>query len=86
MKVTTKVEKFVEQLKKGAGASRALHIAENLMRSTAPANWGSLPTGEVFYTKDRKGTVGINQKELARLHNYWTHCYHVLRKSAKNVK
>lgn len=75
-----RVKDYVLNLKKGSGLTRATYIAENLMKSTDPRHWDSLPHGEIFFTKDRKGNIGMNTKALLKNHAFWKEAYHLLKK------
>jgi hypothetical protein len=73
-------EQFAKNLIKGAGADRAIKIAEERMRATSPKNFDGLPKGTIFFPEDVRQTSGYREKDLQKLHNSWVHIYHVLKK------
>ena len=84
--INMRIDKFVEQLKRGAGADRAIKIAERCMKATAQSERGLLPHGPIFTEKDRKGKLPMGEKHLNYIHNFWTNCYYVLKKQEGKKK
>lgn len=75
-------QEYAKDLKRGVGWPRAMRIAENLMKNTAPSEWENVPQSSVFYKKDRRGRPlkVLDYKHMAKNHNYWTNVFYELRK------
>jgi hypothetical protein len=75
-----KAETYATQLRRTVGHERSLKIAARCVQGASPSNWSSLPAGNIFYTKDKRGNTDINRSHLTHLFNWWTHVYNILKK------
>jgi hypothetical protein len=75
-----KINEYIKNLQRGAGADRAIYIARARMLATDPKNWSDMPSGDIFFPRDPRQKTGYREKELQKLHNWWTNVYHVMKK------
>lgn len=75
------INKYIKELQRGAGADRALKIAQARAEATRIDNWNELPAGYVFFPNDARQKHGYREKELTKLHNFWVQVYNIMRKN-----
>jgi len=75
-----KIDTYIKNLQRGAGNERALYIARTRMEATNPKNWSDIPSGYIFFPKDTRQKTGYREKELTKLHNWWTTVFYTMKK------
>lgn len=77
---TIKPEAYALELKRSLGLGHAMRVAEQCAKASSLKDARSLPTGPVFYYKDKRGELVAHEKEIRRTHGFWTQVLGILKK------
>lgn len=72
--------KYAYELQKNLGLDKAQKLAKRSADASSKSSVTSLPVGDVFYKKDRRGSVSVDNNHYLRLNGFWTHIYSILKK------
>jgi len=76
-----KAEVFAEQLRKANGLPKATQIAKGFAKNKD--GWKNVPSGPVFFHKDKRGQERVDEKYWRGIHGFWTQVAGILRKKTK---
>lgn len=71
---------FTHDFQKNLGLDKAQKIAKRSLDATTKASVSGLPQGDVFYKKNHKGQVSMEERYYARLNGFWSDVYNILKK------
>lgn len=75
-----KIKEYVRNLVRANGLDIAIRIAHNSKKNSAPEVEATLPTGDIFFPKDRKGGSTKALRERTQIHRFWCNVLGTLQK------